>query len=87
MCVSHVSCQANNEGGSRQALHNMNRKVCYTMSLDHTDLEILEGSGWLNDKIVDAAQSLLKKKYPHVSGTHENCLTSSSSVKCIEKGI
>ena len=41
MCVSHVSYQANNKGDSRQALHKTNRKVCYTVLLDHTDLEIL----------------------------------------------
>ena len=72
MCVSHVSYQASNEGDSRQALHKTNRKGCYTVSLDNTNLEILEGSEWLNDKIINAVQSLLKRKYPHVSGTHES---------------
>ena len=52
VCVSHVSYQESNKGDSRQALNKTNRKACYTVSLDHNDLEILEGSEWLNNKLL-----------------------------------
>ena len=38
------------------------------LGLEAADEEILKGPGWLNDRIVNAAQSLLRKQYPHVPG-------------------
>ena len=36
--------------------------------LEESDRKILEGSGWLNDKIINSYQKLLKKKYAGVTG-------------------
>ena len=38
------------------------------------DREILEGEGWLSDRLVDAGQKLIKQRFPHVGGFQCSCL-------------
>ena len=38
------------------------------LGLRDSDVKILEGQRWLNDRIVNAAQKLLKLQYPHIPG-------------------
>lgn len=38
------------------------------LGLHDSDVKILEGQRWLNDRIVNAAQKLLKLQYPHIPG-------------------
>ena len=40
------------------------------LGLDCSDVKVLKGWRCLNDKIVNAAQKLLQKQYPHVPGMH-----------------
>ena len=44
------------------------------LDLSHEDKLILSRGKWLNDKIIDAAQSLLKKANPAVGGLQRVCL-------------
>ena len=60
-CCSHVDISSDEEEGT----------VSYwvpDLLLEESDRKILEGSGWLNDKIINSYQKLLKKKYAGVTG-------------------
>jgi len=54
--------------------------------LSHTDREILCNKGWLNDKHINYAQSLLKKQFPHLDGW-KNTLLLHKEQKKIKKGV
>lgn len=53
----------------------VSRKQCPwipELKLDHSDKEtLLSSTGWLNGNIINGAQELLKKQFPHLSGLQD----------------
>ena len=54
--------------------------------LSNTDREIVCNGGWLNDKHINYAQSLLKKQFPHLHGWRKTLLLRQEQKK-IKKGV
>ena len=56
------------------------------LTLTHADQEILHNGGWLNDKHINYAQSLLKKQFPHIDGW-KNTLLLHREQRKIKNGV
>ena len=44
----------------------------------HSDLnreEVLSPSGWLSDRVIEAAQLFILQQFPHISGLQNRCCT------------
>ena len=50
-------------------LRTLNEVSLLCLGLHDSDVKILEGQRWLNDRIVNVAQKLLRLQYPHIPGT------------------
>lgn len=46
----------------------------WTEGLSEEDRKVLKTGHWLNDKLVNAAQKLLKQQFPHVPGFQDTLL-------------
>ena len=49
-------------------LHNPKDPPIWVNNLTRKDEEILLGNGWLNDKLINAAQGLIEAAHPHAIG-------------------